>query len=231
MEALIEHLQRQVARDVGPFVRATASSIPQICDDFTFRELTWALTRDAPLGNPNACLRFSGEIFDNMLKAALCAIAKVYREIIPEGGIGEVLTGLDHTLDDAVEQLQMKACPMPGARGVEKARAAAEKEKAAYAAAAAARTAALKTAEKPHAEHSRPRTPGLPCHCCCDLEIGYWFIDEFCILNTAVESAGDHMSYSGGQPGPAPGGSAGPLAYRQRGAAFHGCELKGTTAG
>ena len=39
-----------------------------------------------------------------------------------------------------------KACQMRGAKGAEKARAAAEMEKAAYAAAAAARTAAMKAA-------------------------------------------------------------------------------------
>ena len=58
----------------------------------TFRVLTWALTRSAALGAPNAYLRFLGEIFDNMLKIALCAIAEVYREITSEDGIGKMLT-------------------------------------------------------------------------------------------------------------------------------------------
>ena len=85
-EALIYQLQRQATHDAEPLVRATAASIPRIYGTYTFRELTWALTRSAALGAPNACLRFLGENFDSMLKIALCATAGVYREITSEGG-------------------------------------------------------------------------------------------------------------------------------------------------
>ena len=122
-------------------------SIPQICDDSTFRELTWALTRNAALGDPNACPRFLGEVFDNMLEIALCGIVEAYSEITPEGGIDAVLTELYRAWGEVVEQLNMKAFQMSGAKGAEKARAAAEMEKAAHTAAAAARTAAMKAAE------------------------------------------------------------------------------------
>ena len=49
-DAPIDHLQHQATHDADPLVRATANSIPQIYDDLTFRELTWALTREAALG-------------------------------------------------------------------------------------------------------------------------------------------------------------------------------------
>ena len=42
------YLQRKATHVAGPLVRATAGSIPHICDDFTFRELTWALIRKGP---------------------------------------------------------------------------------------------------------------------------------------------------------------------------------------
>jgi len=55
-EALIGRLQRQATHDADPLVRATAASIPRIYDTYTFRELTWALTRNAALDAPTACL-------------------------------------------------------------------------------------------------------------------------------------------------------------------------------
>ena len=67
-DAIADQLRRQAARDVDPSVRDSASSIPQICAKYPFRELTWALTRNAALGNPHACLRSLGEIFDNMVQ-------------------------------------------------------------------------------------------------------------------------------------------------------------------
>jgi len=142
--AIADELQRLAARDVDPYVRATASSIRQICKDCTFWELTWALTRNAALGNPHACLRIFGEIFDYMLENTLYTIAKKYSEIIPEGGIDALLAALEHAWGNVETKLQMGAANrtlswLGGAEGAEAARAAAEKEKAKYAAAAADR--------------------------------------------------------------------------------------------
>ena len=92
--AIAGDLQRRAARDVDPYVRATVSSIRQICKDCTFWELTWALTRNAALGSPHARLRFLGDIFDNMLKNTLTTIARFDCEILPEGGLGELLMEL-----------------------------------------------------------------------------------------------------------------------------------------
>ena len=149
--AIADELQRMAARDVDPYVRATVSSIRRICKDCTFWELTWALTRNAALGNPHACLRIFGEIFDYMLENTLYTIAKKYSEIIPEGGIDALLAALEHAWGNVETKLQMGAANrafsgLGGAKGAEAARAAAEKEKAEYAAAAADRTAALELA-------------------------------------------------------------------------------------
>ena len=64
----------------------------------------------------------------------------------------------EHAWNEVVEQPNMKACQMRGAKGTEKARAATEMEKAAYAAAAAARKEVMKAAEEHHAKLFRPRT-------------------------------------------------------------------------
>jgi len=90
-DAIADQFQRQAARDVDPYVRAAASSIPQICARRPFRELTWALTRNAALGNPQACLRSLGENFDNMIQRGPIPIARFDPEIIPEGGEGNLL--------------------------------------------------------------------------------------------------------------------------------------------
>ena len=69
--AIADDLRCQAALDVSPSVRASASWIPRICAAYTFRELTWALTRNAALGNPHACLRSPGKVFDSMLQEGL----------------------------------------------------------------------------------------------------------------------------------------------------------------
>ena len=93
-DALIDNLQRQATHDAEPLIRATAGSIPQNCNDFTFRELTWlgTNTRNAALGAPSACFRLLGETFGKVLEIALCDIAEAYRKIILEGGIDAVLS-------------------------------------------------------------------------------------------------------------------------------------------
>ena len=104
-DAIADHLQRQAARDADPFLRDSASSIPQIYDDCTSRGLTWALTRSAALGNPYACIRSLGEIFDNLSQKALIPIARFGRGIIPEGGLDVLPVDLDHAWGEVEWQI------------------------------------------------------------------------------------------------------------------------------